>query len=299
MFAVAVGCCADDVDTDRSSTHASGLRTRRCPCLFGYMLTIGFDRRRGWPSAHPQRGPLQLAKRIYRVELRSDSAVLRRKARQAVHEAGHDDVHADARLQLRARAEQHLQRPQVELVRKALCCSLSYGLAETSEAQRLAEFCQADQSAIASLQHAEICLLVSYRLTMDARLGSLCWGPPVPHPMRALGQFCCSDFVNHSRSTRREHEHEVTADLDDGLHEVLLRNVVLAADDLLHHPRQHHVAVQVEIEPVQLQRGKPAQSTDDTKCPNTMCIWAGFQPHRLSPEFAEMSQPWRVPYQSR
>ena len=40
--------------------------------------------------------------------------------------------------------------------------------------------------------------------------------------------------------------------LDDGLHEVLLRDVVLAADDLLHDPRQHHVAVQVEVQAVQL-----------------------------------------------
>lgn len=40
--------------------------------------------------------------------------------------------------------------------------------------------------------------------------------------------------------------------LDEGLHEVLLRNVVPAAHHLLQHPGQHQPAVRVEVQAVQL-----------------------------------------------
>jgi hypothetical protein len=39
---------------------------------------------------------------------------------------------------------------------------------------------------------------------------------------------------------------------DDALHEVLLRDVVAARHHLLQHARQHHVAVQLECEAIQL-----------------------------------------------
>ena len=41
-------------------------------------------------------------------------------AGQAIHEAGHDDVHLHARLQRRTSAQQRVQRPQVEVVGEAL-----------------------------------------------------------------------------------------------------------------------------------------------------------------------------------
>ena len=94
------------------------VRTLGWSCMYMvlYTATCAFA-----ACTHPQRRALELAEGVDGVELGGDrGAVLRREPGQAVHEAGHDHVDAHARLQLRARTQQHLQRPQVELVRETL-----------------------------------------------------------------------------------------------------------------------------------------------------------------------------------
>lgn len=48
--------------------------------------------------------------------------------------------------------------------------------------------------------------------------------------------YCCTKSTNPRSTGHHKYLH-----LDEGLHEVLLRNVIAAADHLLQHPRQHHL----------------------------------------------------------